>query len=314
MLSTPSSVDSDWEVISAWDASPKRRPGPKPLPLPPISNTDSLQQSQLRYGGLPLPSPSDVPKSLQLSVGADFQKDAKPFRTFPCQADAVSRPVGPKRLRMSAPSSKQATPASDVLMRVKQPSQCMLVNKLWDELLSVLLPYSQLLRDIDNSVHKAHHVSRILDNFAATTLAKYIPAITAFVEACHSLHLSLDSLTAVQMADGLIAVRLARSSDGLYMNSATMIKALRWSVKQLGADCFQCAFDGLISKFLSDKIPRDVKESLPLPLYCFLHWERKILISSTDPLLIIYRFLPPSSLDGTQMGGHAASQSHQSDF
>ena len=27
--------------------------------------------------------------------------------------------------------------------------------------------------------------------------------------------------------------------------------------------------------------------TVPLPLYCFLHWERKILISSTDPLLII---------------------------
>ena len=175
-----------------------------------------------------------------------------------------------------------------------------------------ILNFSEIL-----TIHSIRHIMYlvILDNFAATTLAKYIPAITAFVEACHSLHLSLDSLTAVQMADGLIAVRLGPIIRSLYMNSATIIKALRWSVKQLGADCFQCAFDGLISKFLSDKIPRDFRESLPLPLYCFLHWERKILISSTGPPADHHhRFLPPSSLDGTQMGGHAASQSHQSDF
>ena len=188
---------------------------------------------------------------------------------------------------MSVPTEHSKKAATDDLLRIKQPSQCTVIQKLWDELVCSLQPYSELIQDIEHSIHRAHHVARILDNFAATTLAKYIPALTHFVDACHCLHISLNSLTAVQMADGLIAVRLARSSDGIYMNSATIIKALRWSVKQLGVDCFQCSFDGLISKFLADKIPRDVKESLPLPLYCFLHWERKILVSSTDPLLTV---------------------------
>ena len=83
-------------------------------------------------------------------------------------------------------------------------------------------------------MHRDNQVSRILDNFAATTFSKYIPAITHFVGACRSLRIDLTSLTAVQMADGLIAVRLARSSDGVYMNNATIIEALGWSVKQSG--------------------------------------------------------------------------------
>ena len=285
MLSTSSSMVSDWEVLSEFGATPVKPPGPKPLP--PLANTNSLQQPQLKYGGLPLPRFRATPKSLQFSHGTDVAMADQSTGTCGTQAKDLMRPSQPKRLRMSAPSSQQASSANDALTPVKQPSQCLLVQKLWDELVSVFMPYSRLMHDIENSVHRAHHVARILDNFAATTLSKYIPAITNFVEACHSLHLSLVSLTAVQMADGLIAVRLARSSDGILMNSATVIKALRWSVKQLGADCFQCAFDGLISKFLSDKIPRDIRESLPLPLHCFLHWKRKILMSSTNPLLII---------------------------
>jgi hypothetical protein len=53
------------------------------------------------------------------------------------------------------------------------------------------------------SAHEEHHVSRILDNFAATTLAKYFQSLISFVQACHSLHIDLDSLTPVQLADGL---------------------------------------------------------------------------------------------------------------
>jgi hypothetical protein len=83
------------------------------------------------------------------------------------------------------------------------------------------------------------------------------------------------------------AIRLARSSDGIYLHGSTILKSIRWSVRHLGADCFQCSFDGLLSKFLTDKKAVDTKESLPLPLFSILHWEKKILTSSTSPLLAI---------------------------
>ena len=136
---------------------------------------------------------------------------------------------GQKKLRMSAPTNRQGSSTADDLLRIKQPSQCTVVQKLWDELVTSVQPYSKLIQDIEHSIHREYHIARILNNFAATHLYN-------FVDACHSLHIQLDSLTAVQMAD---AVRLARSSDGIYMNSATIIKALRWSVKQLGVYCFQ---------------------------------------------------------------------------
>ena len=188
---------------------------------------------------------------------------------------------------MSAPSKAQSGTKSDTLVRVKQSSSSAIVLRLWSQIVELLAPHSQLIRDIMASAHKDHHVARILDNFAATTLAKYFQSIVSFVQACHSLHIDLDHLTPVQLADGLLAMRLARSSDGIYLHGSTILKAIRWSVRHLGADCFQCSFDGLLSKFLTDKKAIDTKESLPLPLYSILHWEKKILTSSTSPLLTI---------------------------
>ena len=212
MLPTSPSVISDWELVSDPASPPGTALGPKPLPIP--ASFNSLQQSPLRYGGLPLPKPRATPPSLHSNL--DCNRDVSPdLKDRHLTQMSESAPV--KKIRLSVPTVKQAGAATDALLRVKQPSQCLRVQKLWDELVKVLLPFSQLLHDIEHSVHRDHHVSRILDNFAATTLSKYIPAITNFVEACRSLRIDLPSLTAVQMADGLIAVRLARSSDGVYI-------------------------------------------------------------------------------------------------
>ena len=192
-----------------------------------------------------------------------------------------------KRPRMAVPSQAQSGAKSDALVRVKQSSSSAIVLRLWVQLVDLLAPYSQLIRDVMASAHKDHHVARILDNFAATTLSKYFQSIISFIQACHSLHIDMDHLTPVQLADGLLAMRLARSSDGIYLHGSTILKSIRWSVRHLGADCFQCSFDGLLSKFLTDKKAVDTKESLPLPLYSILHWEKKILTSSTSPLLTI---------------------------
>jgi len=48
--------------------------------------------------------------------------------------------------------------------------------------------------------HKDHHVARILDNFVATTLAKYLQSIVGFIQACYSPHIDLDNLTPVLLA------------------------------------------------------------------------------------------------------------------
>ena len=72
---------------------------------------------------------------------------------------ALAPPSIFKKVRLSTPTSAQAGSTSDALLRIKQPSQCIVVQKLWDELVGVLLPFSQLLHDIEHSVHRDHHVS-----------------------------------------------------------------------------------------------------------------------------------------------------------
>ena len=279
--SKDSDIDSDisWAVISSA------------LPLPEFShcNLSSTAAPPLWVGGLPLPKPKAHPLSLR---GNNLNFGTPPFLdNGTCLEDSIYpgdlEPISAKRSRMSAPSKAQSGTKSDALVRVKQSSSSAIVLRLWSQIVELLAPHSQLIRDIMASAHKDHHVARILDNFAATTLAKYFQSIVSFGQACHSLHIDLDHLTPVQLADGLLAMRLARSSDGIYLHGSTILKAIRWSVRHLGADCFQCSFDGLLSKFLTDKKAIDTKESLPLPLYSILHWEKKILTSSTSPLLTI---------------------------
>ena len=261
------------------------------LPLPEFlhSASPSTAAPPLKTGGLPLPKPRAHPQSLRCDNVAFNNHSGLAQVTHSLDSGYPDdRESGPsKRCRMSAPSQTQSGTKSDVLVRVKQSSSSSIVLRLWSQIVELLTPYSQLIRDVMASAHKDHHVARILDNFAATTLAKYFQSIVGFIQACHSLHIDLANLTPVQLADALLAMRLARSSDGIYPHGSTILKSIRWSVRHLGADCFQCSFDSLLSKFLTDKKAIDKKESLPLPLFSILHWEKKILTSSTSPLLII---------------------------
>lgn len=271
--------DQDFESECSWTVI-----GSLPLPEFLHSASPSTAAPPLKTGGLPLPKPRAHPQSLRFDSVAFSNHLSLEQRMHSTDSGYPDdRESGPsKRCRMSAPSKTQSGTKLDALVRVKQSSSSSVVLRLWSQIVELLTPYSQLIRDVMASAHKDHHVARILDNFAATTLAKYFQSIVGFIQACHSLH--LDNLTPVQLADALLAMRLARSSDGIYLHGSTILKSIRWSVRHLGADCFQCSFDSLLSKFLTDKKAIDKKESLPLPLFSILHWEKKILTSSTSPL------------------------------
>ena len=72
------------------------------------------------------------------------------------------------------------------------------------------------------------------------------------------MHVEVQSPTPVQLADVLLAVRLSRSSDDRYVHVSSIIKALRWGVRHLGLDCFQCAHSAIGGRLLHTKIPKDV--------------------------------------------------------
>ncbi|CAE7351971.1 dnaJ [Symbiodinium sp. CCMP2592] len=128
------------------------------------------------------------------------------------------------------------------------------------------------------------HVGRILQMFVAATVIRYSSAFKSLAETILDLGFSLESLTSVQLADALVVLSLARSSDPESgTHSATAIKAIRWVKRTFEVACYEVAYSPLIASFLKSKIPRERKEAVPLSLYVVMHFERRLLMQeATD--------------------------------
>ena len=262
---------------------------PSTLPLPPIGQAigTSLQAASLQLGGLALPSVRDAAVSLRWEpYPVPPSRPASLLVANPKQMASTNG--GPKRSSTPAPAHGQTFSSRvDALSRVRQPSQSNVIQQLWNQLHPLVLDYSALLRDVAASQYRDLHIAKILDNFAATTLVKYLQAIYSFMVVSSAMHVEVQSLTPVQLADVLLVVRLSRSSDDRYVHVSSIIKALRWGVRHLGLDCFQCAHSAIVGRLLHTKIPKDVRESLPLSLFTIIGWEQKVLTGNTSPLLAI---------------------------
>ena len=171
---------------------------------------------------------------------------------------------------------KQSNVAS-ALTRIRLASKSPLVWELWLQFSSALISFSTVLQQLASSVHHKEHSERFLNQFAATTLMRYMQCILKFLQLCQDLHVDIQDLTEAQLADLLICGDLARRSDGSGPKCSVTIKALRWCCKQLGVQSFASAFGSLINSFERQKIPADRKESLPYPLFILMKWERRVL-------------------------------------
>ena len=257
---------------------------PQPEPFGPMRNWSEFGARQ-RASPLAVPIRSQYQPASFDPIGR-LHMDGPP-KSLPVP---VSIPLQPQEFQQSKTTSTRKAPGESpqaALVRVAQASTSRIVQTLWNRFLELYKPLSQLLQDIDGSMHRDQHVAKILDNFAATTLAKYFQSLIQFATTCGSLQLDMTKLTPVELADTLIAIRLARSSDGVFLHCSSVVKSLRWAVRHLGIECLSCVHDSLISKMMQTKNPAQWKESLPLPLWVIVQWERKILTSSTDPLLRI---------------------------
>ena len=168
------------------------------------------------------------------------------------------------------------------LTRVKLSSTSPVVMQIWKQCVRILLPVSQTLQQMELSQLCHEHHNRFLNQFAATTLVKYLQALLRFINLCDELQVPLDTLSEISMADILITGSMARRSDGSGPRRSITIKALRWACKQLDIQCFQHAFSSLVSSFEKQKIPYDRKEALPLPLFTIVQWERRVLSSASS--------------------------------
>ena len=113
-------------------------------------------RAQLKTGGLPLPKPRAHPQSLRFDTVAFSTHSSLEQGTHSIDSGYPDdRESGPsKRCRMSALSQTQSGTKSDALVRVKQSSSSNIVLRLWSQIVELLTPYSQLIRDIMASATK----------------------------------------------------------------------------------------------------------------------------------------------------------------
>ena len=266
-------------------ASPVQHSSGLPRPLPAESHIGSLQYPNVSHHsevslGLPAPEFSQpIPRSF---IRTDPENDQSPEPIW--QGNPIP---GTKSRKQSAPKmpppvgSAQSRDASH-LTRIRIASQSPVVWKLWIQFSEALKDYSDVLTQIYSSAFPDEHAARLLNQFAATTLVRYMTCILQFIQLCRDMQVDLQSLTEATLADLLVCGSLARRADGSGPKCSASIKALRWACKVLGVQAFKFAYGSLISSFEKQKIPADRRESLPFPLYIIMRWERRILQSQAS--------------------------------
>ena len=150
----------------------------------------------------------------------------------------------PKIPKLLGPT--QSSHASS-LTRIRIASQSPVVWKLWTQFSAALREHSEVLEQMQSSAFPDEHASRLLNQFAATTLVRYMTCILQFVQLCRDMQVSLSTLTEAILADLLVCGSLARRSDGSGPKCSATIKALRWACKSLGVHHFRHAYGHLIS-------------------------------------------------------------------
>ena len=117
---------------------------------------------------------------------------------------------------------------------------------------------------------------------------KYLSAVSNFIRTCKELGVSFLDLSALQLADILIAVQLSKSSDLAGCSSTGTLKALRWWQKVAGIESWKTIlFAPVIQSFLTIRIPRDRPESVPIPLWCVAQWEKRVLTSACPEYMVL---------------------------
>ena len=82
---------------------------------------------------------------------------------------------------------------------------------------------------IRESQHLTLHFHRVLDQFAASTVWRYLSMWKQFSDALRDMDLHLDRITEVELADVFVSLSLSHRSDpSTGAGSISAIKAVRW--------------------------------------------------------------------------------------
>ena len=178
--------------------------------------------------------------------------------------------------------------SATALVRTKQPSSNKQIVQLFQTLLSVFGADSTLGSQLASSSFGDMHLHRIIDGYAASTLMKYLSAVGNFIRTCKELDMSFLGISDLQLADILITVQLSKSSDSAGCSSTGTLKALRWWQKVAGIEAWKhILFAPVMQSFLTIRIPRDRSESIPIPLWCVVQWEKRVLTSACPEHMVL---------------------------
>ena len=229
-----------------------------------FERVSNLDDNQVGPSGLSAPQFSQQPpQSLMHDDLTAYQLESFQNDTMDVAAGEVHS-VNRVPFKLGA-ISKQTAEGSN-LTRVRLASKSPLVWKLWLQFSAALSAFSSVLQQISQSQFSVEHAERFLNQFAATTLMRYMQSILQFLRLCQDLQVDIAQLTESVLADLLVSGSLARRSDGSGPKCSITIKSLKWCCKQLGVQQFGAVFGQLIASFEKQKIPDERKESLPYPL------------------------------------------------
>ena len=183
--------------------------------------------------------------------------------------------------------------SATTLVRTKQPSSNPVIVQMFRNLLSIFGADSSLGTQLTDSSFRDIHLNRVIDGYAASTLMKYMSGVGNFIRTCTALGQSFVDISELQLADVLITVQLSKSSDTSGCSSTGSLKALRWWQKVAGVVKWKnILFAPMIQSFLTTKLPMDRAESVPIPLWCIIQWEKRLLTSSCpEHMILILGFL-----------------------
>eukprot|EP00435_Cladocopium_sp_Y103_P013401 s3009_g3.t1 len=262
-------------------------------PSRPHHSFDSVRSDS---NGLQVPSlQCHTPLSLQqfLEDSTDVQSGCDVMTDRQLHDFSVSaKPAPLKRPRQHHPKGTAGGPGASAITRVRCAADSPVVMSLWNAVVTMYGSFSPLLQQLRLSEYRQQHYVRLVNNFAASTLVKYLSALQNIFQLLSDLRIDLATLTELQLADILVAGRLSKHSEDSMASTSMMIKSIRWGYKQLQVEGFSVAFGSLISSFQT-KIPHDRKESLPFSLYILTQFERRILVRETplQEVLILGSFL-----------------------
>ena len=285
-------VFDGWTLISDVVPAAPKSSACQPLPVPQSRHVQRQYPGpELTLGGLPIPVPkvraksATVPLHVRVPPSGDTMvsgtADFLSSSSLQSNSTGLSLPLLP-----AGTSKRQPAKTSGQLLRLQHPSQSDWLVQQWSSILKDLGKFSTVATALQDSSHAPQHAARLLDQFAPSTLLRYFQAWTSFAKTLKSLDLSLGTLTEAQLADALVTTSLAKSSD-CSPGCQLTIKAIRWMSTHAGVEQLKIAWRPLIESFLKSRIPKELKESIPISLYTIVQFERRILMATCTTAEIV---------------------------